>query len=333
MPTIDTDVYSKQLRERSIRPEEKKILIATLGGSKQEGDITEGVNCSGLGRIHHFRLGTPDPWPSNPLPTQPASQKLGIAEADMMKAQVFQVASCNWRCWYCFVPYDLLSGNAGNGEWVTAEQLVTLYVEEPNRPLILDCSGGQPDLVPEWIPWMMEALTDRGLNKSVYLWSDDNLSNDYLWRHLTPAQLQGMARYPMYGRVACFKGFDDASFAFNTKADPSLFDRQFELFSRLIRLRLDLYAYATFTAPTADGLSGLMRDFVDRLQSVHPNLPLRLVPLRVEGYGVTRSRMRPAHDLALRYQEEAILLWNAELAARFTESERAVPMAQVEMEP
>jgi rRNA maturation endonuclease Nob1 len=40
--------------------------------------------------------------------TQPASRKLGLAEADMMEAQVFQVASCNWRCWYCFVPYELL---------------------------------------------------------------------------------------------------------------------------------------------------------------------------------------------------------------------------------
>jgi uncharacterized Fe-S cluster-containing radical SAM superfamily protein len=331
MPIIDTDTYSAQLRERSIRPATREILVARLGGSKQEADITEEVNCQGLGRIHHFRVGTPDPWPSNPLPTQPACRKLGLPEVDMMEAQVFQVASCNWRCWYCFVPYDLLSGKVENGQWVTPDELISLYLEEPSRSRVIDCSGGQPDLIPEWIPWMMEALSSRGLADSVYLWSDDNLSNDYLWWHLTPAQQRLMASYPMYGRVACFKGFDETSFSFNTKADPSLYDRQFELFSRLVDLGIDLYAYATFTTPQDQGMAGSMSDFVDRLQAIHPNLPLRLVPLRVEGYGVTRSRMRSTHDLALRHQEEAILLWNAEIAARFSGRERQTPISLVEM--
>jgi len=33
---------------------------------------------------------------------------------------------------------------------------------------MIDLSGGQPDLTPEWIPWMMECLSDKGLNKKVY---------------------------------------------------------------------------------------------------------------------------------------------------------------------
>ena len=51
--------------------------------------------------------------------------------------------------------------------------------------MVLDLTGGQPDLVPEWILWMMCELRARGLERKVYVWSDDNLSNDYFWRFLS----------------------------------------------------------------------------------------------------------------------------------------------------
>jgi len=54
---------------------------------------------------------------------------------------------------------------------------------------MIDLSGGQPDLTPEWIPWMMEELNNRGLTDKVYLWSDDNLSNDYFWKYLSDAEI------------------------------------------------------------------------------------------------------------------------------------------------
>ncbi|MGH3852689.1 MAG: hypothetical protein ACRDR6_04160 [Pseudonocardiaceae bacterium] len=99
---------------------------------------------------------------------------------------------------------------------------------------MIDCSGGQPDLIREWVPWMMAELSRRGLAGSVYLWSDDNLSNDFFWRYLSPTQRREVTGYRNYGRVCCFKGFNADSFAFNTKADQTLFDRQFELFARLL---------------------------------------------------------------------------------------------------
>src|SRR6266849_5465208 len=77
-------------------------------------------------------------WPENPLPIDPASKALGLPRADRLQAQVFQNAACAWRCWYCYVPYNLLSGDATRGEWVTAEKLVRLYAEEENRPSIID---------------------------------------------------------------------------------------------------------------------------------------------------------------------------------------------------
>src|ERR1035437_1378640 len=114
--------------------------------------------------------------PTNPLPIAPACKALGLDPPSVMTAQVFQNAACAWRCWFCFVPYNLLSADPKRGEWLTAEDLVQLYRKEPECPFVIDLSGGSPDLVPEWTPWMMRALADAGLDSSTYLWTDDNLS-------------------------------------------------------------------------------------------------------------------------------------------------------------
>jgi uncharacterized Fe-S cluster-containing radical SAM superfamily protein len=259
----------------------------------------------------------------------PAAHRLKRPIADVSNAQVFQNAACNWRCWYCYVPFNLLAANERLAGWLTADELIALYRLEPKRPRVIDCSGGQPDLTPEWIPWMMEALQRAGLADQVYLWSDDNLSNDYYWTHLSSAQRHLVATYPNYGRVCCFKGYDPSSFAFNTKAEPELFDRQFELFARLLSTGMDLYAYATFTSSTDRSLGHGMASFVDRLMVIHPNLPLRLVPLRIENYGVVQHRVGAEQRTALLVQEEAIAAWNEQIAKRFTLKERQVPMPSV----
>ncbi|MGH3940063.1 MAG: hypothetical protein ACRDTG_15805 [Pseudonocardiaceae bacterium] len=331
MSAIDTDQFSHRLRDKAIRLKTKHILVSRIDGSAQEGDLAEPPNCDGYGRIRHFRLTTPEPWPPNPLPILPACHRLGLTPGRIMTAQVFQNAACNWRCWYCFVPFNLLSADEGNADWLTADEMVERYLREPDRPLIIDCSGGQPDLVPEWIPWMMSALRARGLEDSVYLWSDDNLSNDYLWRYLEQSDRELIASYRMYGRVCCFKGFNRDSFAFNTRAAPELFDRQFELFERLLSLDIDLYVYATFTAPENYSLPHDMSVFVDRLQAIHQNLPLRLIPLRIETFGVVAPRVREEHRRSLVIQEEAVRAWNAELHSRFTYTERAIPIPLVSL--
>ena len=331
MSSIDTDALSVRLRERAVRPGDRKLLIARIEGSQQADDLSEPPNCDGYGRIHHFRSATPTPWPDNPLPMVPAADRLGRPVEEVRDAQVFQNAACNWRCWYCFVPFSLLAANERQSAWFTAEDLVALHAAEPQRPLVIDCSGGQPDLVPEWIPWMMEALQDAGLSDKVYLWSDDNLSNDYFWRYLSPAQRELTGSYRNYGRVCCFKGYDAESFAFNTKADPALFDRQFELFARLLDTGMDLYCYATFTSAQPGSVARRMSVFMDRLMALRRTLPLRLVPLRVEGYGVVLPRIGPAQQAALAIQEEAIRAWNEELSRRFTDEERRVPIVSVSL--
>jgi uncharacterized Fe-S cluster-containing radical SAM superfamily protein len=252
----------------------------------------------------------------------PACRYLRLAKADLFRVQVFQNAACCWRCWYCYVPHNLLSGDNTHARWVSAAELIDKYLEQPDRPPVIDLTGGQPELVPEWVPWMMRGLRERGLEEAVYLWSDDNLSNDYVWQHLAEEDRAFIASYPGYGRVCCFKGFDAESFVFNTGAEAECFARQFTLMRRLLDLGIDLYAYATFTTPTRNSIKDSMPRFVDALQTIHPNLPLRTVPLGIRIFMPVKARMNEARQQAVENQRAAVEAWLEQVSGRFSSQDR-----------
>ena len=328
---IDTDEWSSRWREVGLDPDGRRVLMTNFLGTEQEHDLSEPPNCGGFGRIRHFRRITTSGWPPNPLPIDPASNALGIPEEDVMRAQVFQNAVCNWRCWYCFVPFNLLSANRKHSDWLTASQMLDLYLDQPTPPKVIDLTGGQPDLTPEWVPWMIREIQARGLENSTYLWSDDNLSTDYFWRYLPAEDIDLVRQARNYGRVCCFKGFDEESFTFNTLADGALFSRQFELMRRFLDLGIDLYAYVTLTSGDPERISAHVRSFVDRLQSLHNNLPLRTVPLEIKVFSPVQSRLRQTHQQALRNQQLAVEAWSRELTERFTLEERNTPVARVSL--
>ncbi len=330
---IDTDRISPQLRTRGIDLQTRELLITRFDGSEQARDFSEPSNCAGLGRVRHFRRQTSEGWPENALPIDPAARALRISPSpDILRAQAFQNAVCNWRCWYCYVDFSLLSGNRDHAVMRSADELVELYRQEIGPPVVIDLTGGQPDLVPEWVPWMIDALSAKGLGDRVYLWSDDNLSNDYFFTKLNAQQRAVVDGHSLYGKVCCFKGFDSRSFAFNTAAAPELFDRQFELMGRLLReTTIDVYAYATFTTTEDRHIDDAMADFIDRLQALDRNLPLRLVPLQVAAFTPTQPRMHAEHHRSLAIQEDAIAAWNEEIARRFTEAEQDRPICDVDL--
>lgn len=320
--SIDTEKFSAQLRRRGIRVDEQRVLVSKFTGTEQEKDFSVPANCAGFGRIHHFRRQQPPPWPDNPLPIDPASRALDLGPLNEIEVQVFQNAICSWRCWYCFVDFELLSADPRFAEFKTADELLDLYMAERFRPVVIDLSGGQPDLIPEWGYWFSEALTRHEMQSSVYVWSDDNLSNDYLWRYLDSKQVARLASFPNYGRVGCFKGFDERSFVFTTKAAPELFRQQFVLMRRLIDAHFDVYGYVTFTVPDDADMNIRMAEFVDRLQQeVHPLFPLRTVPLRIQAFTPTTGRLGPEESRALHVQEQAVIAWSEELRRRFGHEE------------
>ena len=144
----------------------------SLPDPSKRPDLSEPTVCGGLGRIRHFRRTTSPGWPDNLLPIAPAARWLGYASPpETIRALVYQNAVCNWRCWYCFVPFNLLAGHASRSRWVTAQQLIELYraLPDEDRPRIIDLSGGQPDLVPEWTMWMIDAMAELALpSRSIY---------------------------------------------------------------------------------------------------------------------------------------------------------------------
>ena len=323
---INTEALSKRYRDAAINTATQAVLLTDFRGTQQEDDLSEPPNCDGVGRIRHFRR-KQENWVPDPLPIDPACHSLGVTPTDVLRAQVFQNAVCNWRCWYCFVPFNLLSANTKHARWVTLGELIALYQAENDPPRVIDLTGGQPDLTPEWVPWMMHALRNAGLDETTYLWSDDNLSNDYFWRYLTPDDIKTILGYKHYGRVACFKGFNQESFAFNTAAEAALFEQQFALYGRLQAVGIDLYAYTTFTTPTTEHLAEDMRSFIDRLQNVHPYLPLRTVPLKIAEFAPVTGRLDETKRAALDYQYDAIHAWQEELDRRFTSAERSTNIA------
>ena len=330
---IDTEAWSNRYRKAAIEVGGHKLLVTNFHGTEQEQDLSEPANCNGFGRIRHFRLGTDVRWVKNPLPIEPARRALSLADDTQIRAQVFQNSVCNWRCWYCFVPFSLLNANPRHSSLLSPAELMDLYLADPAPLPMIDLSGGQPDLTPEWVPWMIEEINRRGLADSVYLWSDDNLSNDYFWRYLTDADRKLIQGHKNYGRVACFKGIDEGSFSFNTGADPLLFNQQFELFRRFLELRLDLFAYVTFTTPNSDNLEAKVRAFVDRLQDLHPLLPLRTIPLEIFPFTPVEGRLKEEHHAAMKNQYTVLELWRAQLEERFSDSSRGKSISEIQLRP
>ena len=183
------------------------------------------------------------------------------------------------------------------------------YLADPDAPAVIVLSGGQPDLVPEWTAWTISALRDAGAGDSTYLWTDDNLSNDYFWRYLSDDEISLVATWPLFGRVGCFKGYDAASFAFNTAAAPDLFDRQFELFARHLDLGVDCYGYVTLTGPD----------------------PSRVVEAIPRLWGPVHARLTEPRQHSLDVQSRAVEAWNVELSRRFTTKLRETPIHLVRM--
>ena len=328
---IDTDKVSEVYREKLIDREHHAIRFTNFLNTEQETDFAVPPNCLGFGRIHHFKRRTRSGWLDNPLPIDPATNKLNMAKCDEIEAEVFQTAACNWRCWYCYVPFNLLSADPHHSEFLPIARLLDLFMSEARRPRVIDLSGGQPDLTPELVPWVLEELATRHLDQDYYVWSDDNLSNDFYWRYLSNKDREIVAASKNYGRVCCFKGFDESSFAFNTSADPALFARQFELIGRLLRSGIDIYCYVTFTSPPAPSIERRVSDFVDRLQELSERLPLRTIPLEVRDFTPLHRRMNSQRKAAMVDQWAALEAWKNELVRRFSGDELRGPIQDVSL--
>jgi uncharacterized Fe-S cluster-containing radical SAM superfamily protein len=203
----------------------------------------------------------------------------------------------------------MLSADVARSEWKTAVELLDMYWSESERPAILDLSGGSPDLLPEWVVWMMDAIEDTGRKSSIYLWSDDNLSSDYLLSQ-GHSLLSRMESYGHgYGKVCCLKGFDPFSFSFNTGAEPAGFEEQLRILEGYAKCGIDLYLYITLTSPPRSDDGELVRAFVERLRKIRWDLPSRTVALHIAEFDTMRSRISEARQDAMKNQWRLVRAW------------------------
>lgn len=239
-----------------------------------------------------------------------------VYKASLKELHITQ--SMDLHCWYCFVPNILKCAQAETSQWFTAEEMIDTFLKEKNHPCIIDLSGGNPELVPEWIIQTMKTLDKKGLSEKIYLWSDDTLTTDYTFQFLSKEDLSYFKNYRNYGKVCCFKGFDPASFSFNSGLPGNMFYKQFEHFHRYLELGLDLYGYVTITAEDYSGIEGRVDEFMDRLQTIHPLLPLRVVPLKIFQFSPTKTRTAEKHMRAIEQQSLAAVAWKKQLNSRFS---------------
>lgn len=258
---------------------------------------------------------------------------MGLPVKEMERAQVFQNAACNWRCWYCYVDFSLLMASRKYSEFKTADELIELFLAETNRPRLIDLSGGQPDIIPEWPVRMMEGLQRRNLQDEYFLWMDDNLSVYYAWEFLTKTDFDRMKAYRSFGRVGCFKGFSGESFQENTRARPEILSRQIDILSRWVKLGVDTYGYITLTTSSLNGMRTSLREFMNSIQDrVSNSFLLRTIPLEIFKFTPTATRMKEEQERALENQYAVLSAWMDELDDRFSNEERKTPIYEVPMD-
>ena len=309
----------EEFRSVAVDLDNKLFRMTKFEKSVQATDITLGSNCNDFGRIHHFNHHKNNDWLPNPLPHQPVGEFFGKEMPDTLQVEVFQLAVCNFHCWYCFVDKNLRKGDPKYSEMVSAEYLLNLSKKE-NRPPVIVLSGGQPDLVPEYQLWFLEARKALGMDKSHFIWSDDNLSNDFFWTKLTDDQRNFMKNEKGYARVACLKGYDPESFSFNTGMPKQMFLQQIQRLARFYRAGFNQYGYITLTTPTCKNIDTKIPYLFDKIQTeISEDFFLRIVPLEIFQYNVNSSEF---HKQASRNQYNVLDVWRKELEKRFPSSVR-----------
>jgi len=300
------------LRNQVLNLDRRSVKLASLLDSQQKTDISKPIIFNGYARLHRFSEEKKPHWVLDPLPTIPALSKLHCDPSTIRDARVLQLSACNLRCWYCFVDYENLSPYSPSSKDFSVSEIISVLQSYSKEQYVIDLSGGNPGLVPEWAVWVIEELTARNLD-NVYVWIDDNLTVNFYNRFLTDNQIKTIASFPRFGSVACFKGFDETSYIFNTGLPELFFDEQFNIFKSLFSFGWDIYGYVTLTTPSSKDLHNKIQIFINRLQDIDPILPLRVIPLEIRPYTPTKSRMTKIHEESMANQYKALDFWISEL--------------------
>ena len=198
-----------------------------------------------------------------------------------------QVGLCNYHCWYCYVPEDILRGKRVQS--LTAEQLVESFLQtrakERTRGLesnVLRISGGEPFLAPDLVLQCLEYIERVGLQEEVFVWSETNLS-PFLkeagdqstlvetWLEEQGKTLEDLASFNNFALHPCLHGTTFLDFAQTTLVRAEFFDRLVSAFGTLVDCRVDIYPTLSSNTSPSEGLEYLF----SKLKTISKKLPLR----------------------------------------------------------
>lgn len=207
--------------------------------------------------------------------------KMGGEWRNYNQQVIVQIGICNFRCWYCYVDYELLSGR--KVLYLTADAIVSQFLEQRQHAKsegkewnVLRISGGEPFLAPDLILDCLRIIKQLHLDRDICIKTETNLSplikvNDQPLAEEW-ADFQELAQYRNLIVHPTLHGISQESLRLNANADPELLDVLFEALKTLIDHRIDIYpSFGSNTVPVGD-----VRYFWGRLKALNKNLPLRI---------------------------------------------------------
>lgn len=224
-------------------------------------------------------------------PAYSGGKALGADPRLYSNAFTVQLAGCDYKCSYCYVPYQINQNkHKCKGVLFSAEQIVDsfLKIRKNNTvPLnVLRISGGNPTIVPEIIIEVVNIINQKKIN-DVYVWVDSNLSNSYYMKLLGQSFIDAISS-PNIGIVGCFKGICASDFEKLTGCSAIDYEEQFETARFFLSTGCDFYVYLP-TLTFLDDFEREMRSFFNKLLGLNHSLPARVELLRIINYPASVS--------------------------------------------
>ena len=310
--------YNDKCREEIYK--DGKFLMCKILYDNEEIKKKLNVNLDDFGRVRTFYRKKFDDWNSDPIPIDIIEKKFNYKKLDKIDIQMLEVAKCNLHCWWCYLPDKIRRINNEYMRWFSPEELVDLFIRDNKECKSIYLSGGNPELVPDFIYSFMKELDKRDLAKDILLWSDDVLTTDYQFQ-MEKDKLDYMLKYNNYIKLCCLKGFDEESFAFNTLLDKNIFNEQLERLKKHIELGFDVYCYIILTCKSLDNIEQKINDLIKKLQDISYYLPLRVIPIKIEEFDAVTARLNEDRKQSMNNQYEVLKIWNKVINSIYTQEE------------
>ncbi len=176
------------------------------------------------------------------------------------------------------------------GKYFSVKEIIDYFLkarkkfEEPIN--VIRISGGEvPTIIPEMI---LDVYSEMEKIEESYLWIDTNLSTTKYLEKLE-SDLKDIMQRKNVGVVGCFKGVSKEDFSKITGADSQFYENQFETAKLLLDWKTDFYVYLPALI-YENNIERKTKSFIERLQELNKNLPLRAEVLIIKEYpGAVRN--------------------------------------------